>query len=142
MSMLLTSQQAEIVALANNHTPSEFVLVEAAAGTGKTTTIKNFVISRKQCHPEYESMLYVVFNKEAREEAKQSDILRNAHVDILTCNALTMKWWQQNYLTTENNESKETKETKETKERSEKNKRKQRSKEQQKKRKQIRHRGL
>ena len=36
----LTPQQAEIIALSHQCTPTEMVLVQAAAGTGKTTTIK------------------------------------------------------------------------------------------------------
>jgi superfamily I DNA/RNA helicase len=95
----LTPQQAEIIALSHQCTPTEMVLVQAAAGTGKTTTIKQFVQARKRVTGgTKETMLYVCFNREAVKEARQSDIFRAAHVDILTCNALTMKWWHQIYL--------------------------------------------
>lgn len=97
-SASFTPQQAEIIALSHQCAPTEMVLVQAAAGTGKTTTIKQFVQERKRVTRTNESMLYVCFNREAVKEARQSDIFRAAHVDILTCNALTMKWWQQLYL--------------------------------------------
>ena len=97
-SASFTPQQAEIIALSHQCAPTEMVLVQAAAGTGKTTTIKQFVQERKRVTRTNESMLYVCFNREAVKEARQSDVFRAAHVDILTCNALTMKWWQQLYL--------------------------------------------
>ena len=85
-SASFTPQQAEIIALSHQCAPTEMVLVQAAAGTGKTTTIKQFVQERKRVTRTNESMLYVCFNREAVKEARQSDVFRAAHVDILTCN--------------------------------------------------------
>ena len=95
--MLTTPEQNEIIALANNCSNTDVVLVEAAAGTGKTTTLKHLVAGRRAVQRD-DAILYLAFNREAVTEAVNSPIFQEARVDIRTCNSLTMKWWSDHYL--------------------------------------------
>ena len=95
--MLTTPEQNEIIALANNCSNTDVVLVEAAAGTGKTTTLKHLVAGRRAVQRD-DAILYLAFNREAVTEAVNSPIFQEARVDIRTCNSLTMKWWRDHYL--------------------------------------------
>lgn len=57
--MTLTSEQLDIV-----YSDNKYVYVSARAGTGKTSTLLEFVKARK-----FESFLYIVYNSAIREEA-------------------------------------------------------------------------
>jgi len=92
-----TDEQLDIIALSTTCADTDFVLIEAAAGTGKTTTLKHLVTSRRT-YRKGEAMLYLAYNREAVAEAKRSFDFRDANVDIRTVNGLTMRWWKECYL--------------------------------------------
>lgn len=69
------------------HSSERHIVVEARAGAGKSTTIKEYIKE----HP-YERILYLVFSAEMKREAERNyKGLRNC--EIRTVHSLAYRWW-------------------------------------------------
>lgn len=78
----MTQEMLDIINSKEKH-----IVVEAKAGSGKSTTIKEYI----KCHPN-EKILYLVFSAEMKREAEKNyKGLRNC--EIRTIHSLAYKWW-------------------------------------------------
>jgi superfamily I DNA/RNA helicase len=82
----LTDEQREIIG-----TSGKLVTVTAYAGTGKTTTIKEFARTRR-----LEKMLYLVFNRSMAEESRRA-FSECPNVTISTFHSLAYKYYGKDY---------------------------------------------
>ena len=79
--LILTEEQKNIISLAGKMQDGEYMKINACAGSGKTATLLEIV----RAYPR-KRFLYIVFNRENKEEMKRRGGYRN--VDILTTHGL------------------------------------------------------
>lgn len=82
--MKLTNEQNQIIKCKSNN-----IVVQALAGTGKTTTLIEFTKANKD-----QKFLYVAFNKSIVEEATQKF---PANVTVKTVHSMAFQWFNLNY---------------------------------------------